>query len=494
MNSLLAELENKSIITADAVARFKSHIASKSPDASVSRRAVILADALNKVLDQKLSNFGEEHIKKLKRILLEHAVKKQEFEILCSDAFQAAVELKEFGEDFFDGLEAWLSANLDSQLSREQLVGVVLESHRLMELRPVMDVADTIAAAEAIIAAAERTEQIAPVFEQVARTGEVASADLDATIFEGTSADYAATRLKVITRKTSARMEAAETETEAAVEPMGMDNTVRMAASRIPAAFEAGSASYAAARLKAISRKTSAHMEPAESKMIAGIEAANRCGRAREPYPVLGYFSEVLVAKSGYKRHLNKWRRFPVAAAAAVLLVAGLAFGIWSISISSVNTSRQMATANQADNAYEYTVLLEEDVAAGINSSANKKTLRMKATAYDLSVESCGKKPGEPGYGFTSSGSKAKVGRTVAVDPEVIPLGSRLMINFPEEYSYLDGVYIAEDTGRLIKGSSIDIFFGEDDIGSTNINDEAMEFGVRYVDVKILGNSSNDAS
>ncbi len=112
---------------------------------------------------------------------------------------------------------------------------------------------------------------------------------------------------------------------------------------------------------------------------------------------------------------------------------------------------------------------------------------RMKATAYDLSVESCGKKPGHPLYGITNSGTKATVGRTVAVDPKVIPLGSRLQISFPKEYAYLDGIYIAEDTGRLIQGDKIDIFFGEDREGERKIYKSTMNFGIRYVDVKVLG-------
>lgn len=117
---------------------------------------------------------------------------------------------------------------------------------------------------------------------------------------------------------------------------------------------------------------------------------------------------------------------------------------------------------------------------------ASPTVIRMKATAYDLSYKSCGKTPDHPAYGITKSGTRATVGRTVAVDPEVIPLGSRLYITFPEEYAHLNGEYIAEDTGSLIKGNSIDIFFGEDKEGSTEVYDNAMEFGVRYVDVQVL--------
>jgi len=78
------------------------------------------------------------------------------------------------------------------------------------------------------------------------------------------------------------------------------------------------------------------------------------------------------------------------------------------------------------------------------------------------------------------------LGRTVAVDPSVIPLGSEMFIVFPEEYSHLNGVYIAEDTGSLIKGNKIDIFFGEDNPGESIVNESAMRFGVRKVYVYIL--------
>ncbi len=112
--------------------------------------------------------------------------------------------------------------------------------------------------------------------------------------------------------------------------------------------------------------------------------------------------------------------------------------------------------------------------------------LMMTATAYDLSFESCGKDRSHPAYGVTSSGTKATVGRTIAVDPEVIPLGSRVKITFPEKYSYLDGIYIAEDTGRLIKGNRVDVFFGEDKTGSKTVNRLAMAFGVQDVEVEVL--------
>ena len=51
----------------------------------------------------------------------------------------------------------------------------------------------------------------------------------------------------------------------------------------------------------------------------------------------------------------------------------------------------------------------------------------------------------------TATNTRPKEGRTIAVDPKVIPMGSTVYI---EGYGY----YIAEDTGGAIKGNKIDIF------------------------------------
>lgn len=111
--------------------------------------------------------------------------------------------------------------------------------------------------------------------------------------------------------------------------------------------------------------------------------------------------------------------------------------------------------------------------------------IEMVASAYDLSFESCKKKPDHPEYGITYSGKRATENHTVAVDPKVIPLGTEMYIEFPEKYSYLDGVYVAEDIGSAIKGNRIDIFFGE------SAHDECMEFGLRPVKVYILEDDVN---
>ena len=64
-------------------------------------------------------------------------------------------------------------------------------------------------------------------------------------------------------------------------------------------------------------------------------------------------------------------------------------------------------------------------------------------THYCGCSECCGKSDC-----ITATGTFAKMGRTVAVDPDVIPLGSEVIIN--------GQIFIAEDTG--ITGNHIDIY------------------------------------
>jgi len=414
MSGILAELHDNSIITSDAVMRLKSYIAGKSPDVSAARRAVILADAMNKVIDSRLPKFEEMMYKKMKRLLLEHTANKPSFDITCSDVFQAAIELMESGNLFFDELDVWLSSNLGRKLPREQLIEVVLKSHELMVPEPEMGISDLITAAETAI---------------------------------------------------DARADLLKQTLEAEAVLSGLETTV--------SGPEAG---------------------------LSGPEVGSGANEALESQAVPGYFLDVFGQRKsdrsfGLKNIIRDWKKSSVLAAAAIILTVVLLFGIGRILDRTAYESKYLeAAGNVPDLAYAVTVLTEEDVAASPNAAENSQSMRMMATAYDLSLESCGKLPDEPGYGITSSGSKAEAGRTVAVDPKVIPLGSRLKITFPEEYCHLDGIYIAEDTGRMIKGSSIDIFFGEDNKGSSDINDKAMKFGVRSVEVTILDNTEKGSS
>lgn len=107
----------------------------------------------------------------------------------------------------------------------------------------------------------------------------------------------------------------------------------------------------------------------------------------------------------------------------------------------------------------------EPEVSRGVSRT-------MIATAYTASEKECGKADG-----ITATGTKVKEGRTVAVDPKVIPLGSTLKITCPS-YPSVNGKYIAEDVGGAIKGNKIDIYLSD--------YDQCIKFGKRKVEVIIL--------
>lgn len=86
-------------------------------------------------------------------------------------------------------------------------------------------------------------------------------------------------------------------------------------------------------------------------------------------------------------------------------------------------------------------------------------------TAYCPCVKCCDKNDG-----ITATGTKATAGRTLAVDPSVIPYGTEIIIN--------GNTYVAEDCGGAIKGNKIDVFF--------DTHAEALQFGRQVMTVYIL--------
>lgn len=95
------------------------------------------------------------------------------------------------------------------------------------------------------------------------------------------------------------------------------------------------------------------------------------------------------------------------------------------------------------------------------------KVLSMEATAYCSSATGCN---------ITASGTVARVG-AIAVDPSVIPLGTRLYI-VTNDGQYIYGYCVAEDTGAVIKGNIVDLYF--------NTTKECWAFGRRQCTVYML--------
>lgn len=98
-------------------------------------------------------------------------------------------------------------------------------------------------------------------------------------------------------------------------------------------------------------------------------------------------------------------------------------------------------------------------------SNSSERTLTMTATAY---VADC---PGCSGITATGIDVRNSTPNLIAVDPSVIPLGSKVWV---EGY----GTAIAGDTGGAIKGNRIDLLVAD--------YDTAVQYGVHTVTVKIL--------
>lgn len=102
--------------------------------------------------------------------------------------------------------------------------------------------------------------------------------------------------------------------------------------------------------------------------------------------------------------------------------------------------------------------------AGGLTFDVRKVIRNVSLTAYSLGVEHTGKTKNSPGYGETYTGTRVAEGRTVAVDPRVIPLGW---------WIYIEGIGLrrAEDIGSAVRGNRIDVYYDN--------NEYANRFGIK---------------
>ena len=81
---------------------------------------------------------------------------------------------------------------------------------------------------------------------------------------------------------------------------------------------------------------------------------------------------------------------------------------------------------------------------------------------------------------ITATGSKVHKG-VVAVDPDVIPYGTRMFI-VANDGSYVYGLSTAEDCGGAIQNNRLDLYF--------DTADQCFQFGVRDCTVYFLGDAN----
>ena len=88
-----------------------------------------------------------------------------------------------------------------------------------------------------------------------------------------------------------------------------------------------------------------------------------------------------------------------------------------------------------------------------------------KLTYYCACAKCCGK-----ATGITASGARVAEGETIAVDPSVIPYGTKVIIN--------GHIFTAQDCGSGVKQNHIDIYVDD--------HERALALGCNYADVHLM--------
>jgi 3D (Asp-Asp-Asp) domain-containing protein len=148
----------------------------------------------------------------------------------------------------------------------------------------------------------------------------------------------------------------------------------------------------------------------------------------------------------------------------------GIAFQRKSIKQTGLQCSGQhrgaILQARQPDDAR---AKAESSQITGSPDASNKKAAARLGT-FAVTAYTHYRRP-RGGERKTAAGLLPRAGRTVAVDPCVIPLGSRI---------HIEGVgeRIAEDTGKKIKGRKLDLFLPS--------AGECRRFGIRQQEVYLV--------
>lgn len=110
-------------------------------------------------------------------------------------------------------------------------------------------------------------------------------------------------------------------------------------------------------------------------------------------------------------------------------------------------------------------------------------TYTMQATAYDLSIQCCGKSYSHPSRGKTTDGynlTNKSHSEAYTVSSNKFPMGTKLLLEFPESHKKYDGIYTCRDTGNF-DSNVLDVYLG--DFGE-KVNKNTVNFG--RVDVKVF--------
>lgn len=141
---------------------------------------------------------------------------------------------------------------------------------------------------------------------------------------------------------------------------------------------------------------------------------------------------------------------------------------IWKSSkkrVATVNKKGQVKAKDKGTTIITAKIKGTDITAQCVVKVKNYITMKVKTTGYCNCSSCAGKWAGSP----TAIGTRPKQNRTIAVDKNLIKLGTKVQIG--------DEVYVAEDTGGAIKGKKIDIYYSS--------HSKAKAHGVQYKKIKV---------
>lgn len=166
------------------------------------------------------------------------------------------------------------------------------------------------------------------------------------------------------------------------------------------------------------------------------------------------------------RRHDKRTREQRKADESALFAAACLGATVILIVVAILATSAQAVDASPEESSV---VSEEYDSALDIPATESAVCSDVFLGEYTLTAYcACSKCCGVWANGYTATGTWATEGRTIAVDPDVIPYGSRVTLIWPDGTQHS---YIAEDCGSGIQGNRIDVFFAD--------HETARYFGVQ---------------
>ena len=150
------------------------------------------------------------------------------------------------------------------------------------------------------------------------------------------------------------------------------------------------------------------------------------------------------------------------------LIYAGETLSVTGPSKAVIADTQQASAKTSSSQPAEQPASAQTNTAVASSAAPSNaaKTLTVEATAYTAYCNGCS--------GVTANGTNLRANpnlKVIAVDPSVIPLGTKVWV---EGY----GEAIAADTGGAIKGNKIDVFIPTEE--------DAYSWGRRTVTIKIL--------